>query len=159
MPSDTSRLASAMRNYAVTFPSITDLLGQDDDGTPWIFVDNLFAVVESTSKSAIVISESGPWATPNMHNTMDFPRFIVNIWSDPTRDPTTKAVITPDAKIKAKAVFDAFNAVFHDTEHIHQQWDGVRVIDSLLRERLTYLPVRDGQNMINAQAIYGATIG
>jgi len=147
-----------MRNYAATIPAITDLLGADDDGTPWIFVDDLFARVENTSTSAIIISESGPWTAPNMHNTLDFPRFIVNIWSDPTRDASFN-VVRPDAKEKAKRVFDAFNSVFHDTEHVHQSWDGLRVVDSQLRERLSYLPVRDGQYMVNAQAIYGATIG
>jgi hypothetical protein len=155
----TKTVALAMRNYAATIPEITDLLGSDDIWPSWIWEDSLMRTIENTSKCGIVIAQNGGWTTPNEHNTMAFPRVIVTIWADPTRDPVTKAMRRPDAKAKANEIHEAFKKVFHDASNTEHLWDGKRILGSKLLGEPEFTAVTDGNGIYSAQVFYGVTVG
>lgn len=53
------------------------------DGTPMIFQDDIMWNVEKGLTSALVVSDGGPYASANLHNTMRSRRILLEIWIGP----------------------------------------------------------------------------
>lgn len=155
-------IARAVRNFAAADPGVRAVIGGDpapgDPWQQWIWVDTLQRAIENSQQTAVVIAQDGQWSAPNGHNTMEFPRLIVTIWADPTRNPDN-SVYRPDAKDKCKAVHNALRAIFHDTGNRHHDIDGIRVLSMECLEDPYFTTVSDGTGMVSAQTVYGFTLG
>lgn len=167
-----SDLTLAARNYLAQQPSVTSLLGSDTLWDTWIFADEPYALVENSQSVLIVITQEGGWASPNMHNTMQFPRLLIDIWADPTRNPATNAVRVKDAKIKINAVYNAVDKFLHTVNldvpgggsiywgtatQIFEK-TGSRIQGSQRLGEPEFSPVMDGNGAYMGRVIYGVTI-
>lgn len=105
-------LSLAARNYLASQPSVTSLVGSDSTWGPWIFEDRPRLIVENTGKCLIVVTKDGSWASANDYNTARFPRLIIDIWADPTRN-ADGSLRKEDAKAKIEAVYKAVDKCLH----------------------------------------------
>lgn len=109
-------LSLAARNELARIPELTSLLGQSVSWDTWIFDTKPVKVaVEGTSRCMIVVNQGTAHAGANDHNTLRFPRLLVDIWADPTRDTTkqSKPVKVDDAQTKIEAIARIVDRVFH----------------------------------------------
>lgn len=105
------------RNQLAQRVPLTKLLGRSQSWATWIFDERPVGVaVEGTSRCMLVINEARPFTDMNDHNTMRFPQLIVDIWADPTRDPSDKSVSVHDATRKIEAIIPHIDAVMHTVD-------------------------------------------
>lgn len=164
-----TRLAYAARNFLLTQPSVTELVGADANG-PWIFSNRPEATVENSETSLIVVSSTGGWGA-NQHNEGHFPTLIVDIWSDPSRG-AMNAVVSQDAEDKAEAVYLALDKFFHMVDNSAEDggsvfWGtaeqitnktGLRIISSTRVGEPDYRPAIDDQGGVVATIRYDVSI-
>lgn len=119
-------LVSAVVQELASRPSLTTLLGHDSNWPTWIFEYKNQVVIENTQKCMIVVNTSGAWQPANSHNTMKFPRLVVDVWADPTRNPD-KSMKFDDAEDKIEAVGDELIKILHITGHQTHYFSDVRI--------------------------------
>lgn len=163
-------LAVAARNYLAQQSDVTSLLGSDAIFPSWIFVDTPEVNIESTSKAMLVVSVVDGWAGSNDHNTARFPRLLIDIWVDPTRNPD-KSVREKDASVRAEAIYKAIDKHLHV---VHASlpggasivWGtpmqildktGVRIVSSKRDAEPSYSPAFDDQGAVLATVRYNVT--
>lgn len=143
------------------------LLAQSDviaavgtDPVPWVFQRIPGVRLKSTQKTAVVVALAGAWTTPNQHNTMQFPRVLIECYGDPTRDPATNVSID-DGETKALATWRAVNA------HLHRPQGGVlpgvdaaglRIIGSLRLDEPDPIEVPEGDGLMVVRTYYGLEV-
>ena len=84
-------LAQGAREHLVQYAPLRVLLGSGKGFPTWIFrgQDDLskpYVNMEGTGQAALLLRQDGGWTTPNRHNTMSFPRRVVERYIDPERD-------------------------------------------------------------------------
>ena len=164
-----SRLSKAVRNLLVADPEIFYLVGSDptwNDG--WVFYDNIYVRLENSQTSAIVITENSTFSAPNPHNTMIFPRLVVDIWSDPTRAPEN-TIQAQDAKDKIEALHalvkthlhtvnlsdNRGNTIYWGTPAEIATKSGVAIAGSQLLSGPEYSSLVDGNGAWMGRFVYG----
>lgn len=165
-------LSLAVRNLLAQDEGLKALLGRSASWDTWIFDQKPVNVkIENTSKCFIVINESGTWAPPNLHNTMLFPRLIIDVWADPTRN-ANKTVQKFDAQNKVGAIQKFLDKHLHTvdpgtpsgevriwgTEEEIAAKTGVVVTGS---QRLTgpdFSPIRDSEGSVMGSYTYGVNV-
>jgi hypothetical protein len=103
------------------------------------------APVERSGSSAIVIQESSPWATPSVAKTQRYPRIVVLIYSDCSRD-LSGSPIRDDGPEHAMTIWREVDRYLHDIAH---NWSDVI---SSARERdpeTMGIPAQDGSVMLS----------
>lgn len=167
-----TQMTLAARNLLAQDTALTPLLGRSVTWSTWIFEDNPQGVrVENTQKCLIVVGEDRGYTSPNEHNTMRFPRLIIDIWADPTRNED-RSVKVNDAKDKIEAIAKLVNNHFHTVDpgtpqgNI-RQWGtaeqiaaktGVYVAGSVRREELSFSPIKDSEGSFMGRLIYGVNL-
>lgn len=114
--------------YPQTYPDGWVFIGVNQDGRP-------VRDPTGTGTSAVTLDTySAPWASPNQHNTAEFPTLRVIVWSDPTRPPDDPGMIAVrDAEDRCHRVRRAIRDLFHDPGNVHHDWGGgVYVVSCLL---------------------------
>lgn len=125
---------------------------------PGIWGYRTWTRMETSTRTAVVVSHDGGWAAPNLHNTLRFPRVLLNVWADPKRDGQANN-IDPLVQRRATNVFETFDRYLHRPAGDALWWGTVRVVTT---ERLTepvVLEVPDGDGLIRMQAYYAITQG
>jgi hypothetical protein len=145
-------------NYLSACADLTVLLGSDTRWPFWLFQENLYATVESSSMSAVVLSAEGQWTSPNEHNTMQFPRLACRIFADPARDVNRNVTLddTRDKILAVKAVLDKY---LHLSYASGVMFGNVRVLRSSRLNEAQVQPVADGSGMRQAVVYYAMGIG
>jgi hypothetical protein len=141
----------------LSHPEVTSLVRNDVKGE-WIFAHAPQAEISSTGESMIVVRQIGPWAVPNRHNTMKFPRIRLEVWSDPSRDADGN-ISAKDAEERALALSAVCDNFLHLTAGPEATWGSTRVLTSYrLDEPVPIsIPVTDGAVM--AVSSYAVTLG
>lgn len=164
-------LSLAARNLAAQDPAVTALLGSSTNWATWIFSDQPYVTIENKQKVMVVITENGNHSSPNLHNTMRFPRMLVDIWADPTRN-SDNSVKTPDAKDKIEAVVKVLNRLFHTVDNSDSRgmpliWGtqaqiasktGVVVLGSTQLNGPEFSPVSDSNGAWMGRVTYGVNL-
>lgn len=139
-----------------------DVLGTDEDAGLWVFQGSgelkPFRDPKGTGTSAAVVELTGTWAA-NVHNTMDFPRLTVAVFSDTSR-AADGTPIAWDATARAVTVWEALDWVLHDPSNSKQEeWEahGVRVL-SCLRETVSIQAVPNLDGMVRLSCEYQASL-
>jgi hypothetical protein len=152
------RLASLAPCRAVLGPT-----GSDSAATVWMYVRSLSVVVEGSSRAAVVLSVAGGWARPNLMNTAQFPRLMLEIFADASREA---GVITRrDAEARAWAAWEPFNDELHRTAAFAEMWGasgsdlGLRVWGSSLLSHPDTFGLPDWDGGIRLLAYYGLCVG
>lgn len=147
--------------------SITSLLGSFQDGKPWIFQDNFYAVVKGKQKVGLTVETRGGWQAGLVSSTMGVPRLYVAAYSDPSRDSGGQ-VSTQNARTKAMAVLTAVESKLHrpnqtgwrTVDNSDYIWcGGLRVLKSIKLTEPDYAPVADGDGMIMGSMTFALTVG
>ena len=155
----TDNLMVAAVDWLSSKSEITALVGSDAVFDTWIFQEDLLATVETTGKSAIVIPvPSGSWATPNQHNTMRFPRLVVEFYVDPPRDfegnPTSETVYDT-----ANHLYKVVDSYLHRPQGDTQVWGNLLVLDCVRSGELEAFPWGDVDKTQAYRINYNATVG
>lgn len=165
-------LSLAARNHLALDPVLRGLLGKSQTWDTWIFDENPVGVkVENTGRCLIVINEGSPWTSPNEHNTMRFPRLIVDVWADPTRN-TDRSVRVFDAKEKIDEIQKRLDKHFHlvdggDSHGMPHVWGslddltsgrGVVVTGSTRLTGPEFSSIRDTDGAFMGQFTYGVNL-
>lgn len=113
----------------------------------WVFVgltrdSRPFRDPSSTGTSSVTVDTYGaPWASPNQHNTAEFPSLRVIVWSDPTRPTAQNGLVAiHDAEDKCEKVKAVIKAILHDPLNVNHQWGNLYVFSCLLGSEQ---PIRD----------------
>lgn len=164
-------LSLAARNYLAAQPDVIALLGGDTTWSTWIFEDSPRVLVENSGSVMIVVSEDGGWAGANEYNTARFPRLLIDIWADPTRNPDG-SVRKKDAKKKIDAVYKAVDKCLHLVHKslpggLSIQWGtaeqmaertGLRIDGSVRSGEPSYDPTFDNEGGYMARVVYNVSI-
>lgn len=143
-----------------TLTDVTALLGRFPyTHTPYLFQRQMWVNLENSSSTACVVSYSGGWTGPNQHNTMRFPRLLVEVTVDPLRDDAGMFVDPAEADRRLEAVYKVLDRHLHRPQSGTQMWGNVRTIASTrLAEPITF-SVPDGGGMRRLQVFYGVMEG
>ena len=103
-----------------------NLLGSDSTWPSFVFrgnEDELPIVIEASGSACVLLTFGGWWTVQNRHNTMKFPRILVGMFADTTRDdnaiPTNLS--TRKGKDRVQRMYDIIDPIFHDpTNTIHK---------------------------------------
>lgn len=159
--SDRDDIVSGAVTYLRAQPEVVaavDTFNINNSFSPGIFQYRLWTVMEGSEKTSCVINTDGGWAGPNLHNTLRFPRLLLNIWADPLRD-AQKNNIDPLVQRRATNTFEAIDPFLHCMEGSDMRWGTLRVISCLrLTEPVVY-PVPDGDGLVRLQCYYAVTQG
>lgn len=156
-------IVGATVKWLLTKSSVTSAVGMftvSGKQVPGIFQYRLWAgQFEGASSSAIVITNEGGWATPNPHNTMRFPRVVLNVWCDPLRDDGHNATNLPEVQRRAMWVFEQADKYLHIPGGDTMIWGETRVISSVRLVEPVLYTVPDGDGIVRLQAYYAVTQG
>lgn len=142
-----------------TFSTVTSLLGSETDGTPWIFQNTPQVTVEGSGKSAVIVRQEGSWTPPNFHNTIEFPRLVIDALSAPSLN-ILDVIAARDAEERNLVILAAIRAQFHRVDGSSQIWDGVRVLDcvALLEPAPIPLDIESGELKLH-RVTYALKVG
>lgn len=149
-------LVSGLVQYLATITELTSELG-DSTGTPWIFEDEMFRLLEGSQEAALVITYAGQALSPNTYNTSLFVKLSIDVWVDPSRDtdgnptdPSSRAAIS-----KALKIWRILDKYLHRVGGGSQTWGSAVTLSS---KRLSALSapymVPDGDGLIRGEASY-----
>lgn len=164
-----TELSLAARNFLAQDERVTSLLGRSASWDTWIFSEVPYAKIENTQRCLVVISEGPPWTDMNPHNRLYFPTLRVDIWADPTRNPSDNSVRIEDAKDKAIEVMRAIDWSMHlvdpgrpsdgmpymwgTAEQISQK-TGIVVTGSFKDSGPEFSPIKDSPGSWMARVVY-----
>lgn len=156
---DSDDIVQACVKHLATFPAVVSLLAEFEDGEPFLFQHEMQGVVESTQRAAVVVSQLGGWASPNVHNSLAFPRLSIEVWADPLRDDENNVTDPIEVQRRALYLLKLIDTHLHRPQGGDATWGTVRTIDcQRLGEPVMYR-VPDGDGGVRAQVFYGVTVG
>ena len=161
-----TRVTMAVRNLLAQDTDLRALLGSSQHWDTWIFDSKPYVRLENKSKALIVINEDGQWAQPNQYSTQRFPRLLIDVWADPTRNDDL-SVKRDDAQDKIEAITALVNKHLHTVSlHIDghpiiwgtademANFTGLMVMGSSWLTGPTYSPVSDAQGAWMGRSAY-----
>lgn len=159
-PVTTDDVVQGAVKWLLTFDDLTELVGVfSETGVPWLFQHSLWATIEGSQSTAVVVSRAGGWAGANPHNTMRFPRLSLDLYADPLRDDGNNITDPGEVHRRLEAVFDAYDRVLHRTDPDSVFWGTVRTIGCQRLGEPMFFPLPDGDHMSRCQVFYGVTVG
>lgn len=161
-PVTSQDIVAATVKWLLTKPAVTSAVSMftiDGRQVPGLFQYRLWTPIEGTSNTAAVITHEGGWATPNVHNTMRFPRILLNLWADPIRDAGNNVIDLPEVQRRIAWVFEQIDKHLHITGNASMMWGDVRVMTSVRLTEPSIYVVPDGDGLVRLQAYYAITQG
>lgn len=154
-------LSIAVATYLAAQTDITSLLGSTESDVPWIIPDQLIGVrVEGSSSAALVTrTDEGEWASANQNNTMYFPRLMVDIYVDPTRNARRAVLDLKEADRRLKAIWVALDKHLHMSANLERTWSGVCILGSTRLAAPRPIPIPGGDGSVLGTVTYGMSIG
>lgn len=126
--------------------------------TPGIWPYRLWTRMEGSQKTSIVVAREGGWAAANTHNTLRFPRLVLNVWADPLRDGQNNNV-DPRVQSRANACFEIADKYLHLTGGPERWFGDIRVVSCVRLTEPVIYDVADGDGLVRLQAYYAVTQG
>lgn len=127
--------------------------------TAGVFQYRPWAKIEGSQGTAAILTSEGGWTSPNLSNTLRFPRLTLNIWADPRRNDQNNVVDPGEVMRRAFATYRVFDKFLHRTGGPEVMFGQLRVISSVrMTEPVTYF-VPDGDGLVRCQVIYAVTEG
>lgn len=158
-PATKDDLVTGCIKFLSAKPDIIAALGTNSDGSPMLFGYNNWAEMEGTQSTCAILSNEGGWASPNIHNTLRFPRLELNIWADPIRDPINNLKNPHEVMLRIEAVFELFDRYLHRVAGETQMWGQIRTVACVrLTDPISYR-VPDGDGLVRLMANYAVTQG
>ena len=117
-----------------------------------LYRHRLPVVIEGTGMAAAVLSTAQGWATPNRHNTAEFPKLRLELYQDSS--PNSR-----DAEDRAHDLWQVFDRILHVPTGIAELWGDVRVIGSVRLTQPELFPVTDAESVALLVSDYAVTLG
>jgi hypothetical protein len=162
-----SRPTDAVWQYLSTKTDLISLLGQDSDGAPWFFQDDLIMTeqyLENSGKCAVVVAVEGEYSTPEPFSHVQYPRITFDVWADPDRNPDGSPVSTNSSRDKLQDITEVLMTHMHRIGGFDERWGDLRVLGSqrliLLRYRtkgMEFQGVTDGNGLAQSTIYFGLT--
>ncbi len=156
-------LAKAAREYLVQFPRLRALLGSGMGFETWIFRGQddqakPYVNMEGSGQAALLLRQDGGWATPNRHNTLEFPRLVVEVYVDPERDGLGNE-IGPDVSDRMAQIWQTLDRHLRNVDHTEVWWGDLRTIGCDRLDTPSVFPFPDSGGIRIARAAYGVSVG
>ncbi len=155
-------IVQAAVTWLLGFPDVLDSVGTfiiDGVSSPGLFQYNLWTPIEGTGSTACVVDNDGGWTGPNNHNTLRFPRLLLNVWADPIRDGGSNSVDPGEVRRRATRTFEVLDSHLHRAYGGDQLWGEVRTVDCVRLTEPAIYAVPDGDGLVRLQAYYAVTQG
>jgi len=157
-PVTTDDLVRGCVKWLSGFADVLAVLGQKPyTHSPYLFQRQLWVNMENSQTTACVISRSGGWAAPNVHNTMRFPRLLVEITVDPLRDEGYNVVDPEEADLRLQNAYTTIDRHLHRPQGGDVFWGTVRTIAVARVAEPVMFAVPDGNGMQRLQVFYAVT--
>lgn len=128
-PVTTPDLVTGASEYLAGFPDVLTVLGHYPGKTkPYLFRHRPWVKIENSQSTVCVLTNTTGWTTPNLHNTLRFPRLGVEIYVDPIRDPDNNSIDPDEATRRAHAAYKVLDRHLHRPQSGEQWWGSVRTI-------------------------------
>ena len=151
----TAGITEAVRALLAADAELVALVG-GEVGQPWIMRGDAQLVVEGTGEAAVSIRCVGNWRGPTGHNTMRFPRLIISVWVDPTRDASGCQAQASDAvEDRGRAIFDIVSRILHRPAGKSFQSNGTTIVSCLMLSEPDYRTVEGGSGLRAGEASFG----
>lgn len=157
----TEDIVTGATRYLRSKPEVIDAVDTfviDGKLTPGVFSYRLWTTMEGSQKTSIVLAHEGGWATPNLHNTLRFPRLVLNVWADPLRDAQNNN-IDPRVRGRANACYEIVDRFLHMTAGAERMFGTIRVVSCVRITEPVIADVQDGDGLIRLQVFYAVTQG
>lgn len=151
-------VAAAVVSHLLQNTELVALLGEDSEGVPYLFQDNLALeqeYLEGSEQRALVISHAGEWDLRSPFNTFEFPRIVAQIYADPDRNANGDRVSTISARDKALEVSKVLTKALHRVSQFDERWLDLRVLSSTQTRGPEITPVGDGNGLVVAISYFG----
>lgn len=165
-----SSLVTAAWRYLMATPVpaaliSSGLLGSDPTGGPyargWVFSGFLggdpYRAVEGSGKCAVVLYQYDTWAPATQMHTLRYPRLLLAIYADDTRD-TLGNPVTHDAEARVESIYAAVNPLFHDPGNRVRFFDRLRVISTIQGQGLSVMEIPNGDGAVRGTVAYDLTL-
>ncbi len=158
MTTPTDDIVAGAVKYLLSRPECVAAVGTTDIGTPLIFQHNLYFPIEGKSTTAVVIHYNGGDGA-NLHNTLRFPRIMLEIWADPLRNMGRNTVDPGEVWRRINDTFTVFDRALHRPQGGVQMWGNLRTISATRQAEPIVYPVPDGDGMMRAATFYSIEQG
>lgn len=156
-------LAEGARAHLVQFSAVRAVLGSGKGFSTWVFrgQDDMakpFVNMEGTGAAAVLVRQQGGWSSPNRHNTMTFPRLVVEVYVDPERDMHGNE-ISPDVMGRFTQIQAVLDRYLRNMDHREVMWGQVRTLSCDRLDEWSVFPLPDGGGIRVSRAAYAVTLG
>jgi hypothetical protein len=153
-------LVTAAYKALVSSPDVLAVVGQfppgsDVAGTPYIFQRGLYARLEGTGSTAIVLSYEGGWTSPVPGSQGVYSRLGVQLYADPVRDAGGNVTDPVEVERRARAALAAVDRHFHSLDSDVSVWGDLVLVSSSRLIEPVFTPVPDGGGLVFGQVYYG----
>ena len=157
---ETDDIVSGCVRHLLSFSDVTDMVPSSVVGEEaYIFQWTLQMIIETTQSSAVVVSQVGSWAAPNIHNTLKFPRISVEFYADPLRDNGRNYTDLTEVRRRINALYNAVDKRLHRPQAGEQMWGSIRTLEcTRLGEPVIY-EIPNGDGALRGQVFYGVVVG
>lgn len=151
----TDDLIFGAAKYLTACSDVLAVLGSSSEG-PYLFQHDLWAEMEGSGSTAIVLRRAGSWSGGNPHNRLRFPRLAVDIWADPLRDVNKPGEVHQ----RLETVYLTVDDRLHRPTGQTQMWGDVRTIGcTRLGEPTEPEAVADGDGLLRQTVFYAVSQG
>jgi hypothetical protein len=156
-------LAQGAREHLVQYAPLRSLLGSGKGFPTWIFrgqddQSKPYVNMEGTGQAALLLRQDGGWTTPNRHNTMSFPRLVVECYIDPERDAVGNE-IGPDVMSRFQAIWTMVDRYLRNVDHSVVMWGDIRTLGCDRLDEWSVFALPDGGGIRVSRAGFGVTLG
>jgi hypothetical protein len=128
----------------------------------WVFKWKAAATVSGKEGASIVLSQPSGWSSPNRHNTLEFPRLIVEVYADQSRD-AGQGPEFKDAPSRAMDVWRVVDRVLHRVDAGAFTWGGtdggIRIVSSTRSQEPQIMEVPDTDGVYRLLTSYDIELG
>lgn len=158
-PVDTDDIVQGAVKWLEQFPDVLDVLGSftEDPTVPYLFQHKLYQVMEGSQSTAAVVLNGGGWAGPNTHNSMRFPRIILELTVDPLRAADQNVIDPGEAYRRINRAYEVIDRRLHRPQGGQQQWGDIRTIGCSRQGEPTIFPISQADGALRLQVFYGVT--
>lgn len=164
MPDDTTQgLLAFLSQQADVLGSV----GFDDEkGIPFIFqpaIDSInqprpYIDMEGTGTAAIVVSQQGSWTSPNLYNTLKFPRIRIDIWSDSPRDSMGHVTRETEARTRIYNIDNILDTYLHRPDGESVAWRNVVSVSCVRLTEVSIVQSKESNKVLIGTALFAASV-
>lgn len=146
----TEGIVSSLADNAVVWSMVgeTDLI-------PWILQDSPQGLIEGSETGALTVRPAGSWRSSADQSGLAFPRMVLGVWVDSTRDATGTADESfSETRDRAQELFEAADAVIFPTGTGDIVYDTFKVGYVQRLNEPSFRQVADGTGLVVGEATY-----